>query len=137
MKNTILTFVIFFLFGFMYSFAADVEENTIPEENTVTVQDPQVMPENTVSESVKEGFIKKAVKRKTIKRLMKKTNKIMQDDETLQPQRVNALMVVGFLLLIPGMVLSMLGVALIPAIVLALVGGTLFIIGVLKMKNSM
>ena len=41
----------------------------------------------------------------------------------------------GFAILLPEMVLAMLGVALIPAVILAVVGGTLMIIGVLAGKQ--
>ena len=55
----------------------------------------------------------------------------------LNPQRKGlALAVIGFLIFLPGVILSLVGVALIPAIVFIVVGGTLWLIGILRMKNA-
>lgn len=103
----------------------------------------EVNPENSLNkneriENTKDGA-KDLKMQKKEKRLLKKYfKKEAKKDKYkhLKEAKVNALVIIGFLIFLPGLILSLLGTALIPALVLLIVGGTLWIIGLLKMKNG-
>ena len=126
MKKKILSIALMFLFSPLLSLAADNlpdecvqnDSEIVTVENQKQSSDQQVLPLKIEKRS--------ALKFKSVKKFLKKVK-----TKIFAPQRILILMIVGFLLLLPGAILAALGVALIPAIIFALLGGTLMILGVL------
>ena len=141
MKQKIITIVILLFVSMNFSYAVDdnrnVNEKNLKDKDAYT-QQMQINGENVVTEPLIMQEKMKAKKNNVVKRFFQKRKKRLSEkfgiDNLLSSNRILALMIVGFALLLPGMVLAMLGVALIPAIILAVVGGTLMIIGVLAGK---
>ena len=142
MKQKIITIVILLFVSMNFSYAVDdnrnVNEKNLKDKDAYT-QQMQINGENVVTEPLIMQEKMKAKKNNVVKRFFQKRKKRLSEkfgiDNLLSSNRILALMIVGFALLLPGMVLAMLGVALIPAIILAVVGGTLMIIGVLAGKQ--
>jgi hypothetical protein len=126
MKKKILSIALLFMFSPLMSLAADnlPDEPVQNDSEIVTVEheqqsnDQQVLPLKVEKKS--------ALKFKSFKKFIKKVK-----TKIFAPQRILILMILGFLLLLPGAILAAVGVALIPAIILAVLGGTLMILGVL------
>lgn len=138
MKQKILTIAVLFILSMNLSYASENDQNanTGTENDQVTCK--HQMPDNgenniTAPSEIKEN--NKVTKSNAVKRFFKKSKKRLFEKfnmkKLLSPQKVIVLMIIGFLIMLPGMILAALGVALIPAIILAVVGGTLVVVGVL------
>jgi len=116
-----------------YSFAVD--EHRI--DNTNQYENPKSFKNDKVnSEKEQMQFKRFALKRKVVKRVHKKSKKFFNSNDQFMPHKINALVIIGFLIFLPGMILTLIGIALIPALVLVIVGGTLWVIGLIKMMKS-
>ena len=138
MKQKSFAIAILLLVCISFSYAADRNQNVkiiSPDENLNQSEDmsvnDQIFPFNIQEKkdidrtNSHQSFFKKRVTR-----LLEKFNL----KYLLAPQKIMALMIVGFLIMLPGMILAAIGVALIPAIILTVVGATLLIIGLLVGK---
>jgi len=142
MNRKILTLTVLFLFGITLSFASDVnkETNKKKQQNRIEYKKKKTGAAEMVKAPVKIEKYKNERKGSSDKRFFKKSKRNIinkfKNNILLNIMRVNALIIIGFLIFLPGLVLTLIGIALIPALVLVLVGGTLWIIGLIKMKNS-
>jgi len=133
MKHTILTIILLLFISMNYSFAVD--EHRI--DNTNQYENPKSFKNDKVnSEKEQMQFKRFALKRKVVKRVHKKSKKFFNSNDQFMPHKINALVIIGFLIFLPGMILTLIGIALIPALVLVIVGGTLWVIGLIKMMKS-
>ncbi len=138
MERQILTITVLFLFGITMSFASDVnkETNIKTQQNKIKYNKRKSAATEIVSMPVKIQKKQKEKKESTLNRFFKNKKSKFRKNVLLHSMRVNALVIIGFLIFLPGLVLTLIGIALIPALVLVLVGGTLWLIGLIKMKNS-
>jgi len=132
MKQKLITIAVLLFVCFNFSFAVEKDCTLKDTDQNVKIENTQqiLQDENLFS----ENLIENENKSKHDKRFIKKSNRLLKRLEKYKntsPQRILVLMIIGFPLLLTGAILAALGVALIPAIVLAVVGGALFIVGVL------
>lgn len=136
MIQKFITIVALLFLGINFLFAAEPDKDNINKNENIEVAYKQ-QAENPTIEAQK--FVK-SEKKSSFKKIIKKRSKRVLEklgiDNLLNSQRKGlALAIIGFIIFLPGMVLSLVGVALIPAIILAVVGGTLWIIGILRMRH--
>ena len=135
MKKELLLIMFMFFAVFNYSYAVDTDKTEQSDKMDQSEIVTGEMQDNVIIQPMNsdEKMISKknsAFKRFLNKRKAKLFERLDVEDIT-KPNRILVLMIIGFLFLLPGMILAMLGVALIPAIIFAVLGGTLMIIGVL------
>ena len=109
MKHKLFTLLFLFSFSVSFSFAAEVEDNAVKndpislsEQNHQTVNDLSkeiVMPITPTKKHKKHAF----------KKFFKKSGKTLKEKfYTFAPMRILVLMIIGFLLMLPGMILTQL-----------------------------
>lgn len=137
MKHTVLPLLLFLLLSVNYSFATDkdVHEKTENQDSKIETMQKNSKENLTYGKEISEEKIS-PLKKTMFRRFIKKNKKIKQSEDYLKVNGINALVIIGFLIFLPGLILTLLGIALIPALVMVVVGGILWIIGLLKMKNS-
>lgn len=136
MKQKIITITVLLFFCINFLYAADDNRDANTKDQSEKVDNAKQIVlngENISAEPIlnQDDYTRNNSERKFFKKRKKRILERFVISNLLSPQKFLPLMIVGFALLLPGMVLAMLGVALIPAIILAVVGGTLFIIGLL------
>ena len=135
MKQKFITIVALLLLSMNFLFAAEPDKEKINENENIEV----VYVQQVENAPIKAQEFVKSEKKNSFKRIIKKRSKRLMEkldiDNLLSPQKKGlALAIIGFIIFLPGMILSLVGVALIPAIILTVVGGTLWIIGILRMR---
>lgn len=134
MKQKIIIFSALCIFSINLSFAVEHNRNDQIKSDKSKIENQISLSENGSQKLITPEKNKKDAGKMMFKKSKSKFFKKFINKRKLEPQRILVLMIIGFLLLIPGMVLAALGVALIPAIILAVLGGTLFIVGLLVGK---
>lgn len=138
MKQKIFTIAVLFILSMNLSYASENDQNANDgtENDQVTCKHQiAYQADNVVTAPLKIQEKKKVNRSNAVTRFFKKSKKKIFEkfnlNNLLSPQKIIVLMIIGFLIMLPGMILAALGVALIPAIILTVVGGTLVVVGVL------
>ncbi len=135
MKQTFITILALCFFGINFLFAVEPDKEKINENKNTKVAYEQQVENGPVNapEFVKPE--KNSRVKKNIKKSKQRLIEYLGLNNLLNPQKKGlVLAIIGFIIFLPGMILSLVGVALIPAIILTVVGGTLWIIGILRMR---
>ena len=135
MKQTFITTLVFLFLGINFLFAAEADKEKVNENEKIEVAYEQ----QVENEPIKAQEFVKSENEKSFKRIFKIRSKRLMEklgiNKLLNPQKKGlALAIIGFIIFLPGMILSLVGVALIPAIILTVVGGILWIMGILRMR---